>query len=205
MIAINLHPHEQCREYRAWHEYLSDPKPSAVIELPITYGPIERQWSSTARNRLRYSQKMHYSSREITWTERTNYLDDIHAINISKSIRQGKPIAESYLAYPKYITGRKTCDEHYSTFIGCFKDGKLYAYIATNFCGDLVAASQIMGHGDFLNDGIMLNLWHEFVKVCIERKIKLIIYSRWDDGFDGLRFWKKSVGMKPETLKEIIV
>lgn len=205
MIPVNLIRHTNCREYVAWHNYMIEPKESAVIDLHFAYDTFFDKWSSKKRNEYRKSLSLGFTSREITWDERTKYLDDIHAINTSKIMRQGKMMDQGYIDRPKEITGRKTCNDHYGTFIGCFSnDGHLRAYITTNFCGELAAASQIIGHGNFLRYGIMVNLWHEFVRLAIERGVKVIVYSRWDDGFDGLKFWKKSVGMKAEVLKEVI-
>jgi hypothetical protein len=214
MTPVNLIPHSNCREYVAWHNYMLDPKESAVFEIPYWHEdtkefPLADQMlfymSANKRNELRRSIKYGYSSREITWTERTNYLSDIHAINTSKHMRQNKAMGEEYLKFPKEVTGGKTCEHHYGTFIGCFdKDGRLRAYITTNFCGEMAAASQILGHGEYLRDHIMVNIWHEFVRICIERGIKYIVYSRWDDGWEGLRLWKKSVGMRAEVLTEKI-
>lgn len=200
-MTIQLCP-DSCREYKSWHEYCADPADSAVLTL-FGHGDAYDLMNATARNRLRHSGRLGYHSREITWSERTFYLDDIHAINTSMAERQRKPMGESYLDYPKEITGRKSCCHHYGTFIACFKDAKLYAYITTNFCGEMAAASQILGHGDYLKDGIMLNIWAAFVEVCITRGIKYIVYSRWNDGYGGLRHWKHSVGMKPESLVEM--
>ena len=185
---------------------MRDPKDSAILLLPDSPPfPETLGWSPNKRNELRRSIRYGYSSREITWAERTKYLDDIHQVNISKHMRQKKEMGEEYLKYPKEITGGKTCIHHYGSFIGCFgQDGHLYAYITTNFCGEMAAASQILGHGDYLKDHIMVNLWHEFVRICISRGIKYIVYSRWNDGWEGLQRWKKSVGMKPEVLKEAI-
>jgi len=209
MIPVNLIPHSNCREYVAWHNYMLDAKESAVLMVPDKY---PHDWhkhiehlilTPNKRNELRRSIKYGYSSREITWAERTNYLADIHQINTSKHMRQNKSMGEEYLKFPKEITGGKTCEHHYGTFIGCFdKDGRLRAYITTNFCGEMAAASQILGHGEYLCDHIMVNIWHEFVRICIERGIKYIVYSRWDDGWEGLRLWKKSVGMRAEVLTE---
>lgn len=207
MISVNLVPHPDCREYVAWHNYMLDEKESAVypIHWPHPGMNILGSFNSTKRNIYRQSVRRGYLSREITWAERSNYLNDLHAINISKGVRQGKPLDESYQRKPKEITGRKTCEHHYGTFIGCFsEDGHLRAYITTNFCGEIAAASQIMGHGDYLHDGIMVNLWHEFVRICIERGIKAIVYSRWDDGLDGLKSWKRSVGMRAQVLREAV-
>lgn len=204
MTPINLHP-DQCREYLYWSEYVKTQTESAVITLPPTFETPFDKWSPTKRNLYRKSVKLGFSSRLLTWDERTDYLNDIHAVNTSKIIRQGKLLSQSYQEMPVPITGRKSCEYHYSSFIGCFSTtGQLVAYISANFCGDLAAASQIIGHGNFLRYGIMLNLWHEFTRICEEKGIKVIVYSRWSDGFDGLKFWKSSVGMKAEVLTEAI-
>lgn len=206
MITVDLKP-DQCREYKAWSEYCEQHGDSAVLNLTTEH---LHGWNATARNRLRHSQRLGYFSREIDWAERTNYLEDIHQINVSKAFRQRKPMGDYYLEFPKEITGRKTCEHHYGTFIGCFgtrkgteDDTRLVAYITTNFCGEIAAASQILGHGDLLKDGIMLNVWATFVDICILRGVKYIVYSRWNDGWNGLKYWKRSVGMRPEALQEI--
>lgn len=203
MIPINLHP-DQCREYIYWSDYMKTETDSAVITLPPTFGTWFDKWMPTKRNLYRQSIRKGFTSRLMTWDERTAYLDDIHSINTSKIIRQGKPLSQSYQDLPKPITGRKTCEHHYSLFIGCLSsEGKLVAYISANFCGDLAAASQIIGHGNFLQHGIMVNLWYEFMRICSERGVRAVVYSRWSDGFDGLKFWKESVGMKPMILTEM--
>lgn len=203
MIPINLHP-DKCREYAYWRDYMLIATDSAVITLPPTFGTWFSKWDSKKRNLYRQSINKGFNSQLITWDERTAYLADVHAINTSKLIRQGKPLGKSYQDAPVPITGRRICAHHYSLFIGCLSsDGRLVAYISANFCGDLVAASQIMGHGNFLKHGIMVNLWHEFMRICSERGVRAVVYSRWNDGFDGLKFWKKSVGMKPMILTEM--
>lgn len=206
MISLHLHP-DNCREYKAWSEYMKTQTESAVAEIDeLTIERSVMEWfSPTKRNLFRQSSRKGYQSYELSWPERTPYLQDIFEINTSKSIRQGKSLEEAYKQRPVEITGGKTCEHHYGTFIGCFApSGKLVAYITTNFCGELAAASQIIGRAEYLRDGIMVNIWHEFVRICIDRGIKAIVYSRWEDGFEGLKAWKKSVGMRAEVLKEIL-
>ncbi len=211
-LEINLKP-DQCREYKSWAEYLKDSKDSSVLDLTKFSGPedyLKRGFNSTARNRLRHSLRNDYFSRLIPWKERTEYLQDIHEINVSRPERQSKPMDAHYLEFPKIITGEAICPNHWGSFVGClgilpgslYEEMKLYAYITTNFVGEMAAASQILGHGDYLKDGIMLNVWFEFVRLCMERGIKYIVYSRWNDGHDGLRYWKQSVGMEPMILRE---
>ncbi len=190
---VYLQP-DECDIYKFWSKWLESDIPVAILD---------RKMNATASNRLRYAIRNGYTAREISWLERNQFLNDIHAINTSIDVRQGARMRDNYLKYPERSNeADKKCPNHYATFIGCFKDGKMVAYIATNFCGRLAAASQILGHGDHLKNGCMLVVWREFVRLCDERGIKSVVYSRWKDGTDGLKYWKHSVGMTAAILKE---
>jgi hypothetical protein len=76
---------------------------------------IIQRWAATQRNRLRYSVKKGYSTRLITLQERNDHLQDIHEINISADVRQGKPMAQNYKDYPKAYTTEGSC-HHTSHF-----------------------------------------------------------------------------------------
>src|SRR5690349_20314894 len=105
-LNINLIPHPDCREYVAWHNYMLDPKESAVITGVEYEGDLPRimaSWSSTKRNIYRQSIRKGYSSREITWDGRSKHLNDIFEINTSKQVRQGKPLDDAYRLKPKEI------------------------------------------------------------------------------------------------------
>lgn len=211
MNTVHLHPHPGCATYNFWSNYLKTKTPSAVLQLNTKDSPL-KTFNPTARNRHNYAIKHGYTARELTWTERNQHLQDIFAINTSKEHRQQRQMKEAYRQYPTPITGTDPCPQHYGTFIGLFAPATLstgeglgevlVAYITTNFCGNLAASSQILGHGQYLKDGIMLLLWAKFVAICQQRGITHIVYSRWADGHDGLRYWKHSVGMKPIVLNE---
>lgn len=202
-VDINLTP-DSCDIYKYWHEYTQTLTQSAVFDITnVDEFNVIKSFNETKRNTHRQSVKKGYHSRQISWDERTKYLQDIHDINTSKSVRQNKPMSDSYSVYPKAESNRQDCRNHFATFLGCFgSDRKMYAYIATNVCGEMCAASQIIGHGEYLNDGIMVNIWAQFVKVCKQSGIKYIVYSRWKDGVDGLKSWKTAVGMKPMIIYE---
>lgn len=194
---MDLVRHDHCATWRYWDNYTRDKRESAVlIPSPDHLSPM----NATARNRYRYSLKSGYQSRVISWGERSNYLDDIYAINTSLSERQGRPMGPDYVNYPLPYSDSQQCHCHYSLFLGCIKDDHLVGYISGSFCGELSAASQILGHADHLASGCMLNLWVKFVEESYQRGIKAVVYSRWSDGTDGLKYWKYSVGLKPMML-----
>jgi len=191
---------DRCAIYQFWSRWLTDSNPPAALVLdgghPVKY------FNSTASNRYRYALKNGYTAVEISWSKRNEYLNDIHAVNNSVPILQGREMKDSYKEYPSQSSEADQCQAHYATFIGAFKDGHLVGYISTNFCGQLAASSQIIGHGDHLKNGVMLVLWAEFVRICQERGMAMIVYSRWSDGKDGLRYWKHSVGMRQTSIQE---
>lgn len=198
-MKVHLVP-DACAVYSFWSEWLKSNNHAAVLELdgraPVKY------FNATAANRYRFGLKSGYAAVQISWEERDEFLEDIYQINTSLEIRQGRPMKENYTQYPSRVSQGKFCNNHHATFIGCFHNNVLVAYISTNFCGELAAASQIIGHKDHLKNGCMIVLWAEFIRVCQERMIKIIVYSRWSDGSDGLRYWKHSVGMTPQIVKE---
>ena len=205
-MKVRLVRHNKCRLYREWKEYLSLDSESAVLDL-TKYRDLDHYikngLNATARYTYRQSIKAQFNSHEITWAGRNNFLDDIHELNTSTAERQGKPMGESYLAYPLPQSDNDTCEVHYCKCIATFtREGKLVAYITAHYCGELAASSQIMGHANFLKSGIMINCWVQFVKMAMERNIKAIAYSRWTDGLPGLAYWKHSVGMRPEVVHE---
>lgn len=191
---------DSCEIYKFWSEWVKSDHPAATIRLDGR--PPVKYFNSTAQNRYRFGLAHGYTACQISWEDRDEFLEDIYQINISLENRQGKPMKENYMQYPSRMSSSKFCNHHHATFIACFHHNTLIAYISTNFCGQLAAASQILGHGDHLKNGCMLVLWAEFIRICQERKMDTIVYSRWGDGTQGLRYWKHSVGMKPEVLRE---
>lgn len=200
-MKVHLGPDHGCAIYDFWKEWLQSSNQAAVLELdgrdPVKY------YNATAANRYRFALRSGYTAVVLSWLERDEFLADIYDINTSMERRQGRPMKENYLDRPGSTSSVvQSCEDHYTKFIACFKDSKVIAYISANFCGDLAAASQILGHGGHLKNGCMLVLWAEFVRLCQQKISRVIVYSRWSDGTDGLRYWKHSVGMKPVILKQ---
>lgn len=201
-MTVHLGPDHPCAIYQFWKEWLKADNPAAVLQLdgrhPVKY------YNATAANRYRYGLNHGYRASEVSWEVRNLFLDQIHEVNISLGERQGRPMKQNYLDFPTLASTAPQCPDHFSTFIGAFDESdKLLGYISANFCGQLAAASQIIGHGDHLKNGVMLVLWAEFIRVCQDRMIDKIVYSRWSDGTPGLRYWKHSVGMVPRILKQM--
>jgi len=110
------------------------------------------------------------------------------------------------------------CPLHWSISIGVFEnrpgykqgevvtDEKLLAYLSLRRTGDLVAYAQIMGHGDYLKDGVMIHLHHDVIEWLsradepLTDGIKVVMYGGQQSGGDGLKDWKRRGGFTPRDL-----
>ena len=157
-----------------------------------------------------------------------NHIEDIVEINHSKQIRQGRKMKNSYLqtveefgGLPNKLVPYKNpdCHLHYSQFYGVFcriqgyKQGslivnkKLVGYVNLLRYGEIILYNRILGHGHYLNDGIMYLLNHAVLQWIIEieanhkENLKCIMYGGWFDGKEGLQKWKKRTLFQPYYLK----
>jgi hypothetical protein len=159
-----------------------------------------------------------------------NHIEDFVEINHSKEIRQGKKMTKSYQkdirdygGLPKTIQPMETpeCPVHFSQWIGVFKPmeghkqgeilvGKqLVGYINLIRLGEIILYGSILGHGDYLKDGIMYLLNHKAIEWILtsdkskNQRIKYIMYAGWNDGTEGLQKWKKRTLFAPFYLKSL--
>ncbi len=75
-------------------------------------------------------------------------------------------------------------------------EGRLVAYLWLYRSGQLALVSQILGHADHLENGIMYLLWDGMIAFESIDADGFIVYNRWDSGTTGLRFYKQRVGLE---------
>lgn len=171
----------------------------SVLTIP---DDIERDWwnsprSAYLRRKVRRALKLGY---EFASFDFNDYRDDVHQINTSRLVRQGKPMSASYIERPtaKSPFRNQTCPRHRNDYVGVFRDGKLYAYALLRQCGEMVLFSEILGHGDYLDDGIMYLLVFESVKLRKkESGTKYAVYHLHHAGEGGgLAYFKDQAGFR---------
>ena len=171
----------------------------SVLVIP---DDIERDWwgapgSAYLRRRVRRALRLGYEFREFDFRD---YRDDIYEINLSKPERQGKPMSAAYTEYPpdKAPFRGQTCPRHRNDYVGVFQGGRLFAYALLRQCGEMVLFSEILGHGERLDDGIMYLLVFESVKLRKkESGARYAVYHLHDAGSGGLRYFKEQAGFAP--------
>lgn len=196
-VSLELDCGDRCEKLaRPVFEQLSSGRYDECAVLPIP-GSLD-EWRAehrTARKRIDRCRRLGYSFRPLA---RERHNAEIHAINVSKPRRQGRPMSEGYQVEPNHgPLPRYECDRHAIRTWGVWSPtGVPVAYVTIYRCGDLVLVSQILGHGDYEDDGIM----HLLFAGALEQEIGnpgAVVYNRWDSGTDGLRQFKGWLGFEP--------
>jgi len=151
----------------------------------------------TARKRAHRAERLGYTVEQI---DREDYTDDIHAVNTSLPARQGRPMSQGYRERPEFTPlPVYLCPRHYIQAFGCFAgDGTLVAYLVLYVSGDLAMVSQILGHGDHMENDVMYLLVRDVLATVPLPSI--VFYNRHDSGTDGLRYFKERLGFQPERV-----
>lgn len=166
----------------------------AVMSLPAS----RKEWEDehrTARKRAWRAERFGYFAARIN---RNEFEDDVHAINTSRPVRQGRPMAESYRTPPTYPDDVYPCLRHGVHAYGVL-DGHstLVAYLWMYRAGDLALVSQVLGHADHEDFGVMHLLFREALTMEGQVAPGVAVYNRFDSGTLGLRQLKSWVGFEP--------
>jgi hypothetical protein len=201
-LEVDSCTHPICRRFvEPLFEQMSNGKFDEMAAMSLA--PIE-EWatgSPTARKRAARCEKRGYTFSTI---KRELYADELHEINTSTDRRQGRPMSDSYTKYyaygplPKY-----PCERHQVRTYGVkTADGQLVAYLWLYAAGQLRLCSTIIGHAAHLENEIMYLLFRGMLEAEYDRDPDgVVMYHRWDNGKDGLRFYKERVGLRPTDVE----
>jgi hypothetical protein len=175
--------------------YILNEHQIALIVIPETIDIFLKQIKSKTRNMIRKSKKI------LTFNifNYNDYLEDIYNINTSLEIRQNKCMTETYLEYPKKRTDCEkgfTCDKlHKTLYYGAFKENILVGYVEGVHLNNLLVINKILGHGAYLNHGVMNGLINFLVEYNLNSNIKYINYLKMNPNkHSGTDFFKKNCG-----------
>ena len=128
--------------------------------------------------------------------DRNAFVDDIHAINTSSEMRQGRPMDDAYRI-------KETSFEdypHYAYFGTTDKTDKLVGYCNLAILGNFAATERVIGNKN--NDGAMYLLLTEIICSLIEQKtVKFLMYDSYLGAQPGLRNFKRKLGFSPYLVR----
>lgn len=148
-----------------------------------------------------YSRKAVKRGYKFIEIDRNSFAEDIFAINTSASHRQGREMSVSYKKLEASFINKPNF--RYYGIIN--KDNKLLSYCNIGYFGEFIIVSRLLGHKDYLNDGIMYLMMIEVIKMAFsEYKSKGYNFFMYDTFFgasSGLKLFKTKLGFKPYRVK----
>ena len=183
------------------HDQMTNGTFDNIAGMPLMSGDEWDAEHRTGRKRVYRAERHGY---RFDTVNREEWTDDLYAINTSAEVRQGRRMSESYTrryqysALPVY-----ECERHQVRTYGVTAEaGHLVAYLWLYVCGQLRLCSSIIGHADHLDDGIMYLMFRGMLDAEHSRDPDgLVMYHRWDNGTDGLRFYKQHVGLRDTAVR----
>jgi len=173
----------------------------SVLKIPLSIDEWLRE-HRTARKRAMMAVKRGHRFEVI---RRHEHADDIYAINTSKPERQGRPMSAGYRERPSDTPlPAYACDRHAIRTYGVLHDDTLVAYLWMYRAGELALVSSILGHEQFLPDGIMYLLFAGALEQEIAAGAGAVVYNRHDSGTDGLRFFKERCGLTERRVEWLL-
>jgi len=172
----------------------------ALLKLPLLVDDylVLIRGKNSASYYCRVAEKRSYTFAQINPNQ---YIDDIYIINTSTPTRQGKPMSNSYIEkIPSYPTDKL------NQFYGVFKEGQLVAYVWMKCIGQVWSISRILGHAEYLSDGIMyLLLVKTICKLISDGDKEIIMYDTFLGNSKGITLFKKRIGFTPYKIRWILI
>ncbi|WP_426114743.1 hypothetical protein [Massilia sp. PWRC2] len=166
---------------------------AALVDL--TRFPVGDQYLASIKGRNSADQKVRRARARgyrVVEIDRNDYVDDIHSINNSVPVRQGKSMSDSYLQKQHHYLAERNY-KYYGTLNGA---GKLVAYGEVGMWGNFAAFNRIIGVRN--NDGIMYLMVSEIICRLIDSgEMDYLMYDTYFGASAGLKSFKTALGFSP--------
>lgn len=166
----------------------------ALIDISKFTTKSEYLASVNGKNSAAYfSRKAEKSGYKVETFNPNQHQQEILEIHFSNPDRQGKSLPENYKNEIQYPLN------DYNRYYAAKVNGKIVGYIWTIQSGELVVLNRIMGHQEFMKDGLMYLLATEVIGNIIHQKslVKFVMYDTFFGASEGLKMYKKRLGFNP--------
>lgn len=166
---------------------------AALVKLSSFQAPSDYMASIKGRNSAEHhARRARARGYTVVEIDRNDYIDDIHHINTSVSVRQGQAMSESYLAKQHYYVADRNY-RYYGALDAC---GRLVAYGEVGLWGNFAAFNRIIGVRN--NDGIMhLLVSHIICHFIEDGVVDYLMYDTYFGASPGLKLFKTALGFSP--------
>lgn len=175
--------------------------PVALIEIPGSYEEYSKLIGYKSRNMIKKAEKNGILYKPFNWND---YLNDIFVIHTSALFRQGRRMDMQYRKYPDAVDYPKN-GEFQILHIGGFFGVKLIGYIELYIYGNFAMTNRILGHKNFLKNGLVNGLFGYVVEYAIRKhSFRYLNYlTMLNEKSDRLSAFKHRVGFRNFSLKQL--
>ena len=170
---------------------------AALLDLTKFRNPEEYMDTVKGRNSAaHHARKAKSKGYRVIEIDRNDFIDDIHEINTSVDIRQGRPMDAVY----RQKTTHYPIDQNFKYFGVLNAAGKLMAYGDLGFYGNFFAFNRVIGVRN--NDGMMHLMLTEIICQLIGGgSCRYLMYDTYFGASPGLKTFKSMLGFEPYRAK----
>jgi hypothetical protein len=170
---------------------------AALVDLKRYHSHEEYMSSVKGRNSAeQHARKARSRGYRVVEIDRNDYIDEIHEINTSLEVRQGRTMDA---IYTNKVT-QYPYDKNFTYYGVLNAAGKLMAYGDLGLYGNFVAFNRVLGVRN--NDGVMHLMVTEIICRLIEDgRCHYLMYDTFFGASPGLRGFKKMLGFEPYRAK----
>lgn len=172
----------------------------ALCCLPQDPGGYEAMIEASGRRNIKKARRAGYGFERIDFNA---HLEDILEIRRSADVRQGE--VTGYMRSDTVEQCRNPpsrSNVHDYVYYGILKEGRLVAYAGCLVAGELCMIEHILGHADFLGDGIVPLLIADIATDVVVRypRVRCFAYGTYFGGGETMRRFKKKFGFVPHRV-----
>jgi hypothetical protein len=172
--------------------------PAAIIVVPETHKEYLNFIGDKSRNMIRKANKVGMVFKSFIWND---FLNDIYAINTSAQFRQRREMDATYRYFPQAVDYPHQ-DEFSIVHIGGFMNDVLIGYIELYIYSNFAMTNRVLGHKDYLNQGLMNGLFSYVIEFAIiHNRFRFLNYlTMLNKESDSLSGFKYRVGFREYSI-----
>ncbi|MGO8702929.1 MAG: hypothetical protein ACLQVA_03845 [Candidatus Brocadiia bacterium] len=173
----------------------------ALCVLPKDFETYFMMVEAAARRNYKKALRNNYTFDRINFND---HLADIQEVVCSTEVRQGKEFAR-WEVKPCQDPPTRT-DIHDYPYFGVLRDGKLVAYAGCLVGGEVCLLEQILGHAEYLEDGVVPMLIIGIAKYVLSHypRVRYYVYSTFFGATPTMRRFKRKFGFVPHRVEWLL-
>jgi len=173
----------------------------AVCVLPPSFEEYCKRIEPAGRRNIKKAARLGYQFQRLDFNK---HLEDIRAILTSADVRQGKPFTETDVTPCADPPSRS--ETHDYPYFGVLRENRVLAYAGCMVAGEICMINTILGHADYLSDGIVPMLIVGIANTLYDKYtgVKYYAYGTFFGAGETLQRFKTKFDFRPHRVHWIL-